>query len=264
MKKKIKSIFIKKEDEDIKKHIMYINYLIVISLVGIGILYAFNSLDYIYNWEDIIKEYRYKFILGFGITFLISFLSLILSIVIGLVLIYFQKSRFLPFHYFSKIFIEIVRGTPLIVQIYIFFYVIGTAMNMENRYVMGVIIMGIFSGAYVGEILRSGIESIEQKQWETSKVLGLTKYQTYRYIIFPQVVKRIMAPLTGQFANLIKDSSLLSIIAVNEFTKNVQEVDSLTFSPIENYCILAIGYLILTYPISYISKYYERKFTYGN
>ncbi|WP_297404432.1 amino acid ABC transporter permease [uncultured Cetobacterium sp.] len=264
MKKKIKSIFIKKEDEDIKKHIMYINYLIVISLVGIGILYAFNSLDYIYNWEDIIKEYRYKFILGFGITFLISFLSLILSIVIGLVLIYFQKSRFLPFHYFSKIFIEIVRGTPLIVQIYIFFYVIGTAMNMENRYVMGVVIMGIFSGAYVGEILRSGIESIEQKQWETSKVLGLTKYQTYRYIIFPQVVKRIMAPLTGQFANLIKDSSLLSIIAVNEFTKNVQEVDSLTFSPIENYCILAIGYLILTYPISYISKYYERKFTYGN
>lgn len=264
MKKKIKSIFIKQEDEDVKKHIMYINYLIVISLVVIGISYAFNSLDYIYNWEDIIKEYRYKFILGFGITFFISFLSLILSIIIGLVLIYFQKSRFLPFHFFSKIFIEIVRGTPLIVQIYIFFYVIGTAMNMENRYIMGIVIMGIFSGAYVGEILRSGIESIEQKQWETSKVLGLTKYQTYRYIIFPQVVKRIMAPLTGQFANLIKDSSLLSIIAVNEFTKNVQEVDSLTFSPIENYCILAVGYLILTYPISYISKYYERKFTYGN
>lgn len=264
MKERIKSVFIKKEDEEIKKHAVYINYILVVGLIMMSVYSAFDSLDYLYNWNGIIEEYSYKFLLGFGITFFISFISLGLSILIGLVLIYFQKSRFLPFHFFSKLFIEIVRGTPLIVQIYIFFYVIGTAMNIENRYVMGVFIMGIFSGAYVGEIIRSGIESIEKKQWETAKVLGLTKYQTYRYVIFPQVVKRIMAPLTGQFANLIKDSSLLSIIAVNEFTKNVQEVDSLTFSPIENYCILAIGYLVLTYPISHISKYYERKFTYGN
>lgn len=264
MKETLKNIFIKKDDEDITNHVTYINYIIVISLI-IAVFYsAFDSLDYIYNWKDIVKEYSYKFFIGFLMTFLISLVSLGLSIVIGIILIYFQKSRFLPFHFFSKLFIEIVRGTPLIVQIYIFFYVIGTAMNIENRYVMGIFIMGIFSGAYVGEIIRSGIESIEKKQWDTAKVLGLTKYQTYRYVIFPQVVKRIMAPLTGQFANLIKDSSLLSIIAVNEFTKNVQEVDSLTFSPIENYCILAIGYLILTYPISHISKYYERKFTYGN
>ncbi|MGL5174832.1 MAG: ABC transporter permease subunit, partial [Cetobacterium sp.] len=96
------------------------------------------------------------------------------------------------------------------------------------------------------------------------KALALTKAQTYRYIILPQVIKRVMPPLAGQFASLIKDSSLLSIIAVNEFTKNVQEVDSLTFSPIENYCILAVGYLVLTYPISHLSKYLERRYNYGN
>ena len=122
----------------------------------------------------------------------------------------------------------------------------------------------LFRSAYVSEIIRAGIESINKTQIETARSLAFTKVQTYRYVILPQVVKRVMPPLAGQFASLIKDSSLLSIIAVNEFTKNVQEVDSLTFSPIENYCILAVGYLILTYPISHLSKYLERRFNYGN
>ncbi|MCJ8343814.1 MAG: amino acid ABC transporter permease, partial [Cetobacterium sp.] len=181
---------------------------------------------------------------------------------VGPITAFFTKSKILFLRYMSKFYIEIIRGTPLIVQIYIFFYVIGTAVDIENRYVMGILIMSLFSGAYVSEIVRAGIESIDKSQYETAKALGLNKFQLYRYIVIPQLMKRIMPPLAGQFASLIKDSSLLSIIAVNEFTKNVQEVDSLTFAPIENYLVLALGYIILTYPISYFSKRLERKFAY--
>ncbi|WP_297598854.1 amino acid ABC transporter permease [uncultured Cetobacterium sp.] len=239
--------------------------IVLVTILVIGIFhFSFSRLDYPYNWSGIIEKYKYKFMLGFSMTVVISIFSLIASFIVGTLLVLGQRGRFLPSYYFAKGFTEIIRGTPLIVQIYLFYYVIGTAFGIENRYVMGVIIMGVFSGAYVSEIIRAGIESIDKIQLETARALAFTKVQTYRYIILPQVIKRIMPPLAGQFASLIKDSSLLSIIAVNEFTKNVQEVDSLTFSPIENYCILAVGYLILTYPISHFSKWLERRFSYGD
>nr|WP_307776053.1 amino acid ABC transporter permease [uncultured Cetobacterium sp.] len=264
MKELFRSIFIREDGEQLNKKKELINKVVVFLFVVGVIKFAFSSLEYPYNWTGILETYWYKFLIGFLMTLVISIFSLVASLFIGVLLVAGQKSSFIPFNYFSKGFTEIIRGTPLIVQIYIFFYVIGTAFHINNRYVMGVLIMAVFSGAYVAEIVRAGIESIEKVQLETAKALAFTKSQTYRYIIIPQVIKRVMPPLAGQFASLIKDSSLLSIIAVNEFTKNVQEVDSLTFSPIENYCILAVGYLILTYPISHLSKYLEKRFSYGD
>ncbi|MGL5983610.1 MAG: amino acid ABC transporter permease [Cetobacterium sp.] len=260
----LKKIFFKKKKEKLNPLLKWFN-IIVVTIFVLGVFhFAFSTIDYPYNWERIIEKYKYKFFLGFTMTLVISIFSLFASFVIGTLLVIGQRGSFLPTYYFCKGFTEMIRGTPLIVQIYLFFYVIGTAFGIHNRYLMGTIIMGIFSGAYVCEILRSGIESIDKGQLETAKALAFTRFQTYRYIILPQVIKRVMPPLAGQFGSLIKDSSLLSIIAVNEFTKNVQEVDSLTFSPIENYCILAVGYLILTYPISHFSKYLERRYSYGN
>lgn len=260
----IQKIFFREEREEISKSKEFFNFFLVV-LFFLGVMsYSFKSINYNYSWRTIIETYYYKFLMGFSLTLFISFFSLLMSFFIGTVIALGSRNRFIPYYYFSKIYTEIIRGTPLIVQIFLFFYVVGTAFRVENRYFMGVLIMATFSGAYVSEIIRAGIESIEASQLETAKALAFTKFQTYRYIIFPQVIKRVMPPLAGQFASLIKDSSLLSIIAVNEFTKNVQEVDSLTFSPIENYCILAVGYLILTYPISHLSKYLERRFSYGN
>lgn len=260
----LKTLFFKPKTESETTAVKWVNIILVTVIVLQVFHFAFSRLDYPYNWAEIIEKYRYKFIFGFTMTLLISIFSLIASLIIGGLLVLGQRGSFLPTYYFAKGFTEVIRGTPLIVQIYLFYYVIGTAFGIENRYIMGVLIMGIFSGAYVSEIIRAGIESVNKIQIETAKSLAFTRVQTYRYIILPQVIKRVMPPLAGQFASLIKDSSLLSIIAVNEFTKNVQEVDSLTFSPIENYCILAVGYLIMTYPISHLSKYLERRFSYGN
>ena len=218
----------------------------------------FSNMSYNFNWSQV-YEYKQKFINGFIMTFIISFFALILSFLIGLFFAYAQNSKLIMLRFFARFYIELIRGTPLLVQILIFFYVFANNLGFENRYIVGTFILAIFSGAYVCEIIRAAIESIEKEQFETSLSLGMTNYQMYRYIIFPQAFKRMLPSLTGQFASIIKDSSLLSIIAISEFTMNAQEVDSITYSTLESYIPLAIGYLILTYPISYYTKSLENK-----
>lgn len=218
----------------------------------------FSNMSYNFNWSQV-YEYKQKFINGFIMTFIISFFALILSFLIGLFFAYAQNSKLIILRFFARFYIELIRGTPLLVQILIFFYVFANNLGFENRYIVGTFILAIFSGAYVCEIIRAAIESIEKEQFETSLSLGMSNYQMYRYIIFPQAFKRMLPSLTGQFASIIKDSSLLSIIAISEFTMNAQEVDSITYSTLESYIPLAIGYLILTYPISYYTKSLEKK-----
>ena len=218
----------------------------------------FSNMSYNFNWSQV-YEYKQKFINGFIMTFIISFFALILSFIIGLFFAYAQNSKLIILRFFARFYIELIRGTPLLVQILIFFYVFANNLGFENRYIVGTFILAIFSGAYVCEIIRAAIESIEKEQFETSLSLGMSSYQMYRYIIFPQAFKRMLPALTGQFASIIKDSSLLSIIAISEFTMNAQEVDAITYSTLESYIPLAIGYLILTYPISYYTKSLEKK-----
>ena len=218
----------------------------------------FKEVSYEFHWESI-YEYRQKFIDGFLMTIVISFFALILSLLIGVIFAYGQNSKLILLRFFSRFYIEIIRGTPLLVQILIFFYVFANNLGFDNRYIVGTVILALFSGAYVSEIIRAGIQSIDKRQYESAKSLGFTPFQAYRYIIFPQAYKRIIPPLTGQFASIIKDSSLLSIISISEFTMNAQEVNAYTYSTLESYIPLALGYLILTYPISFWAKRLEIK-----
>ncbi len=226
-------------------------------IVVIPVYIMFMNISYDFNWAHV-YEYKQKFINGFIMTLMLSFFALILSFVIGLFFAYAQNSKVIILRFFARFYIEIIRGTPLLVQILIFFYVFANNLGFENRYIVGVFILAIFSGAYVCEIIRAALQSVEIEQFETSLSLGMTNYQMYRYIIFPQAFKRMLPALTGQFASIIKDSSLLSIIAISEFTMNAQEVDSITYSTLESYIPLALGYLLLTYPISYYSNRLEK------
>ncbi len=218
----------------------------------------FTSISYTFHWDSI-YEYKQKFIDGFVMTIVISFFALLLSFGIGVFFAYAQNSKLIILRFFARFYIEIIRGTPLLVQILIFFYVFASNLGFNNRYVVGTIILAMFSGAYVSEIIRAGIKSINKGQYESAKALGFTPFKTYFYIIFPQAYKRILPPLTGQFASIIKDSSLLSIISIGEFTMNAQEVNAYTYSTLESYIPLALGYLALTYPISYYAKRLEDK-----
>ncbi|MBN2628728.1 MAG: amino acid ABC transporter permease [Spirochaetales bacterium] len=235
---------------------------VFVALLLAGVFwFGFSRLGYRFAWSTI-YEYRLNFLRGYGITLLLSLFALILSLLLGVLFGLGQKSRFLPYRYFSLFYVELIRGTPLLVQILIFFYVIANAAGLNNRFVVGVLIMALFAGAYIAEIIRGGVESIGESQRETARSLGFSPVQTYRYVIFPQVLTRILPSLAGQLASLIKDSSLLSVIAIKEFTMAAREMNANTFSTLEAYVPLAVGYLLLTLPISRLTRLLERKFSY--
>lgn len=184
------------------------------------------------------------------------------KLTLGVILALCQRSRIYFLKIIAKSFVEIIRGTPLLVQVLIFFYVVASAFGIENRFLNGVIILSIFSGAYLSEIIRGGIEAVGKSNFEIAQAIGLTKIQTYRYVVLPQVLRAILPAIAGQLVSLIKDSSLLSIIAVKELTMAANEMNSATFSTIEAYLPLVVGYLIITMPISFFSKYLEKRFHY--
>jgi len=192
-------------------------FALIFLLVAAFFSFAFSQLRYTWNWL-VVWQYRQKFIQGWLITILISSAALLLSLLFGGAFALARRSRLLPLRYLAIIYIEGVRGTPLLVQILIFFYVVADAFGVSNRYTVGILTLSLFAGAYLSEIIRAGIESIGESQRESARAIGLTTFQIYRFVILPQTARRIMPPLAGQFASLVKDSSLLSIIAVNEFT----------------------------------------------
>ncbi len=258
---KLKNIFLKTKDE-IYTHQKIINISLVLFILILILVYSFVKINYSVNFKDLFN-YTPKIIQGIFTTIIISIFSLIISLLIGIFLTVLRNSKFLPFVYFSKIYVLFIRNTPLLVQIFLFFYILGTAFNIKNRYILAPFILSIFSGAYISEILRSGLKSIDNRQIETSISLGFNKFQTLIYIIIPQLIRIVIPPLSGQFISLIKDSSLLSVISVSEITKTVEEINSLNFRVIENYLILALIYLILTIPIYYLSRYLEKRFSFG-
>ncbi len=257
-KPKKRSLFFTSNGEAPSLPARVLNFAAAFLLLGLLFTFAFHQLAYHWNWQSVFA-YRQKFITGWLVTILISLSALVISSCIGLLFALARRSPFLFLRYFSRIYVEIIRGTPLLVQILIFFYVVAEAFAIRDRYVVGVLTLSVFSGAYISEVIRAGIESVGKSQLESARAIGLTTVQTYRHVIFPQAIRQILPPLAGQFASLIKDSSLLSIIGINEFALNAQEVNSYTYSTLESYIPLAVGYLILTLPISLWTQSLERK-----
>lgn len=239
----------------------WLNVVMVGVFIATVFFFALASLGYKFDWA-VIWIYRIKFLRGYGATLLIAFFSIFVSIIIGILGAAGLHSKVVFFRYLSRAYVEGIRGTPFLVQIIFFYFIIATAVGLSNKFIVGILILSIFTGAYITEIIRGGIESIPESQWVTSRSLGFTRISTYRHIIFPQVFRRILPALAGQMSSLVKDSSLLSVIAVSELTMNVLEVDALTFRTFENLTFLMLGYLVITIPISLISKWLERKYYY--
>jgi len=185
--------------------------------------------------------------------------ALVGSMLLGLVLAIGRCAAWTPLRALCAVYVELIRGTPLLCQILILYYGVFHLTGLENRFAASVLILSIFEGAYISEIIRSGIGSVGASQLESARAIGLTTAQTYRHVIAPQAFRLVLPPLAGQFASLIKDSSLLSIIGFEEITQNAQQVASFTFSNLESYVPLALGYLVLTLPISLWSRWLERR-----
>jgi len=165
-------------------------------------------------------------------------------------------------------YVELIRGSPLLVQILIWYFVLGTLINDVlstagfspiPEFWYAVASLAFFAGAYVTEIVRAGIQSIHRGQTEAARSLGMTYGQSMWHIILPQALRRILPPLAGQFISLIKDSSLLGMIAIRELTKATREVVTTSLQPFELYLLLGLLYLVLTFTLSMFVQYLERR-----
>ena len=198
-------------------------------------------------------------VLGMWTTIWISFVSGILGLIIGLLTGLARVSKNFTINALAAIYIEFIRGTPLLVQIFIAYFFIGTVFNL-SRNVAGIGALALFAGAYTAEIVRAGIQSISKGQMEAARSLGMTLPQAMVDIILPQALKRILPPLSGQFISLIKDSSLVSVIAITDLTKSGREIITSTFATFEVWLVIAAMYLIITSVLSQLVFYMERRF----
>jgi polar amino acid transport system permease protein len=238
-----------------------VNSLAVLILLAGGLALCFQAITYSWNWPAIWRS-RGLFVQGWLTTVAISVASLVASLVIGLLTATARRSRLILLRYVGTMYVELIRGTPLLVQILILFYVIANALQVENRYFVGALALSLFHGAYITEIIRAGIESVGKSQLEAARAVGFDRWQIYRFVIGPLAFRQMLPPLAGEFASLIKDSSLLSIIAVNEFTLAAQQINARTYSTLESYMPLALGYVILTLPIFILVRRLEERSRY--
>jgi len=221
---------------------------------------AINS----YQWHwNILFSHDALFLLvrGLKYTLLIAFLSLIFGNILGLAVALIRISKKRPFSWIAYIYTDFFRTTPALVQLIWIFYVMPIVLHVSlSPVASGVVALSLNSGAFLSEIFRAGLLSIERGQRDASFVLGLSPIQSFRYVILPQAFRRVLPPTGNVFISLIKDSSLLSTIAVAELTYQSQIFVTNTFRPLELYTALALIYFCLTYPLSLLTSALERRY----
>ena len=215
------------------------------------------------------KKWRVGILMqGLWLTLKVSIIAIVFGVLIGLFAGIARISSNPALKWSAITYIELIRGSPLLVQIFIWYFVLGTLINniLVRQGIgqipalwFGVAALACFAGAYVAEMVRAGIQSIHFGQIEAANSLGMTYVQSMRYIILPQALRRILPPLAGQFISLIKDSSLLGLIAIRELTKATREVITTSLQPFELWFVCAILYLILTFSLSMFVQYLERR-----
>jgi len=195
---------------------------------------------------------------GLLVTLKISGFAAILAFSIGILLAFMRISNYQFLKDIAIVYITVIRGTPLLVQIFIFYFIVATIFDLE-RFLAGGLSLGIFFGAYIAEVIRGAIQSIDKGQYEAAKSLGMNYIQTMVYIIMPQALKRALPTLVGEMIALVKDSSLVSIISITDLTKVGREIVANTFSPFETWIIVAAMYFSITALLAYLGGLWEKK-----
>jgi len=250
--------------------------LVILAIITVSIYYFFTrrGITYMWHWEKIPEMLFYYgpksaddpvvrlrmgvLMMGFVLTLKISVASIFFAVIIGTVVGIARLSTEPVTRWLSLSYVELIRNTPLLVQIYIIYFFVGSMLRL-SPFVAGTAALSIFAGAYVGEIVRAGIQSIHKGQMEASRSLGMSYANAMRYIILPQAFKRIIPPLAGQFISLIKDSSLVSVIALADLMFQGQQAVARTYYAFEIYFTVAFLYLIMTFTFSMATQYIERR-----
>ena len=213
-----------------------------------------------FNFDLVVNSFP-LLLVGAGVTIKITALSVALGVVIGLFVGIARISRIKILRVLAAIYVDFFRGTPLLVQIFLVYFALPVITGQRvDPFVAAIGSCGINSGAYVAEIFRAGIQSIDKGQMEAGRSLGMTWGQTMRYIIVPQAFKRVIPPLGNEFIALLKDSSLVSVIGFEELTRRGQLIIAKTYGSLEIWLSVAVIYLAMTLTISRFVAYLERRY----
>lgn len=210
---------------------------------------------------DIIMESLPYLWEGLKITLYIFVVAIILGFIIGLIMALMRLSPWKILNWIAKIFIDAIRGTPILVQLFFIFYGLNTLEFISlDRETAGIITVAINAGAYFAEIIRAGIQSMDKGQTEAARSLGLTNTQNMRHIILPQAFRRMLPTFTNQAIISLKDTSLLSVIGIADLTQKGQVVIARTFEAISIWFAVGVMYFIVIYLLSLLSSFIERRF----
>ncbi len=218
-------------------------------------------------WQTVVKEFNRTMIAddrwemfasGLGVTMMIWFFAVILGVVIGVLVAFGKLSRIKPLNWISNIYIDIIRGTPTMVQIMIIYFIIFASVAIDRR-IVAIIGFGINSGAYVAEIIRGGILSVNRGQTEAGRSLGLTHNQTMFRIILPQAIKNILPALGNEAIVLVKETAVIGYIAKVDLTAAALQVQSRTYSYLGPLIAIAVIYYVIIKIMTILLGILEKK-----
>jgi polar amino acid transport system permease protein len=260
---KLYRTFASQSFQDIAKFLIILGVIFWLITAGSEKLY--------YNWQWYrVKQFLFTFdqgefipgllLQGLWVTLKITFISLFLALLFGLIAAVFRLSRSIVANLVARTYVETIRNTPLLIQLLFNYFVLSPILGI-SPFITAVLTLSLFEGAYASEIIRAGIQSIEKGQWESAQSTGLNKFQTYYYVIIPQAYRFLIPPLTNQSVSLIKDSALVSTIAIYDLTMQGQVIISNTFLTFEIWFTVALIYLALaltiTFMVSILEKYIQ-------
>nr|NJM04418.1 amino acid ABC transporter permease [Desulfobacula sp.] len=246
-------------------------FLFIVAIVLILII-GYRNLDYNWQWYRV-KPYLFIFengrfikgalLDGLWVTLKISFLGLFFSLFLGFLSALARLSASPVLRLAAWVYVETIRNTPLLIQIFVMYFVISPVLNI-SAFLSAVMALSLFEGAYSSEIIRSGVVNIPKGQYEAAHSIGLTAFNTYIKVIFPQMLRQTLPMLAGQSVSLIKDSALVSTIAIADLTLQGQKIVSETFLSFEIWFTVAFCYLVITAGLSYIVRRIENRFKFIN
>lgn len=213
--------------------------------------------NYEFDWSVITKNYD-VLLEGALLTLEISAISLLLSLPLGIIFGFGRISKNGFIRFIAGTYVEIMRGVPLLVLLMFIYFGLGRIFELSS-YWAAIISLAIFEGAFLAEIFRSGVQAVPKGQMEAARSAGMSSYQAMRFIILPQAVRRILPPTASQFIMLIKDSSLVSVIAGVDLTLKAKNLVSSSFRALEIWAAVAVIYFIMTFTLSLIIRYIEKR-----
>lgn len=213
--------------------------------------------NYEFDWS-VIPDNIDVFLEGALLTLEISAISLLLSLPIGIIFGFGRISRNIGVRLIASTYVEIMRGVPLLVLLMFVYFGLGAIFGLSS-YWSAIVSLAVFEGAFLAEIFRSGIQSVPKGQMEAARSSGMSSFQAMRYIILPQAIRRTLPPAASQFIMLIKDSSLVSVIAGVDLTLKAKNLVSSSFRALEIWAFVAVIYFIMTFSLSLLIRYFEKR-----